>query len=1041
VSNRFSSLSEPFIRRPVATTLLTIGIALAGVVAFGLLPVSPLPQVDFPTVSVSASLPGASPETMATSVATPMERQLGRIAGVTEMTSSSAAGATRITLQFDLSRDIDGAARDVQAALNASLAQLPSVPTNPTYRKVNPADQPILILALTSNTLSPGQIYDAASTIVAQKISQVQGVGQATVSGATLPAVRVDINPTALNKYGIALDTVRIALQNANANRPKGFVEEGDKHWQIYTNDQTTLDSTPYKNLIIAWSNGAAVRLADVADVTDSVQDIRNLGLFNGSPAVLIIINKQPNANIIETIDRVMALLPQLRAAIPADIKIDIAIDRTTTIRASLHDVEQTLIIAIVLVILVVFVFLRSWRATLIPAVAVPVSLIGTFGAMYLAGYSLDILSLMALTVATGFVVDDAVVVLENISRHMEAGMPRLQAVLLGAREVGFTVLSMSLSLIAVFIPILLMGGLVGRYFREFSITLSVAIIVSLMISLTTTPMMCSKLLRHHPQEEPGKFFQYSERAFKSMLSTYERTLGWALTRPLLMMFVLLMTVCLNIFLYIHVPKGFFPSEDTGVLVGGVQADQSISFQLMSQKMVEFMKLVKSDPAVNNVAGFTGGSQRNGGFMFVSLKPLAQRGISADGVISRLRTKLNEVAGAQLFLQAAQDIRVGGRQSNATYQYTLQSDSLDDLRTWGDKIKEAFSNLPELADVNSDQSVKGLETALSFDRQTAARLGITTQAIDNVLNDAFSQRNASTIYAALNQYFVVMEIAPQFLQSPESLNDIYVQSTSGSMVPLMTFSKFELGTTPLAVNHQGQFVSTTISFNLADGVSLGDATDAITKSMSRIGVPATIHGGFAANASAFQQGQNSQPWLILAALIAIYIVLGVLYESYVHPLTILSTLPSAGVGAILALLVCGSQFSVIAFIGVILLIGIVKKNAIMMIDFALAAERQQGMNAYDAVFQACLLRFRPIMMTTMAAMLGALPLAIGFGEGSEMRRPLGISIVGGLLVSQLLTLYTTPVVYLYLEQFRMWCKRKWANIYHPPVGSAPQAAV
>jgi multidrug efflux pump len=730
-----------------------------------------------------------------------------------------------------------------------------------------------------------------------------------------------------------------------------------------------------------------------------------------------------------------------LRAAIPADIKIDIAIDRTTTIRASLHDVEQTLIIAIVLVILVVFVFLRSWRATLIPAVAVPVSLIGTFGAMYLAGYSLDILSLMALTVATGFVVDDAVVVLENISRHMEAGMPRLQAVLLGAREVGFTVLSMSLSLIAVFIPILLMGGLVGRYFREFSITLSVAIIVSLMISLTTTPMMCSKLLRHHPQEEPGKFFQYSERAFKSMLGTYERTLGWALTRPLLMMFVLLMTVCLNVFLYIHVPKGFFPSEDTGVLVGGVQADQSISFQLMSKKMVEFMKLVKSDPAVNNVAGFTGGSQRNGGFMFVSLKPLAQRGISADGVISRLRTKLNEVAGAQLFLQAAQDIRVGGRQSNATYQYTLQSDSLDDLRSWGDKIREAFSNLPELADVNSDQSVKGLETALSFDRQTAARLGITTQAIDNVLNDAFSQRNASTIYAALNQYFVVMEIAPQFLQSPESLNDIYVQSTSGSMVPLMAFSKFELGTTPLAVNHQGQFVSTTISFNLADGVSLGEATDAITKSMSRIGVPASIHGGFAANASAFQQGQNSQPWLILAALIAIYIVLGVLYESYVHPLTILSTLPSAGVGAIFALLVCGSQFSVIAFIGVILLIGIVKKNAIMMIDFALSAEREQGMNARDAVFQACLLRFRPIMMTTMAAMLGALPLAIGFGEGSEMRRPLGISIVGGLLVSQLLTLYTTPVVYLYLEQFRMWCKRKWANIYHPPVGSAPQAAV
>ncbi|MDR3389138.1 MAG: multidrug efflux RND transporter permease subunit [Rudaea sp.] len=1041
MSNRFSSLSEPFIRRPVATTLLTIGIALAGMVAFSLLPVSPLPQVDFPTVSVSASLPGASPETMATSVATPMERQLGRIAGVTEMTSSSSQSSTRVTLQFDLSRDIDGAARDVQAALNASLAQLPSVPTNPTYRKVNPADQPILILAMTSKTLSPGQIYDAASTVVAQKISQVQGVGQATVSGATLPAVRVDINPLSLNKYGIPLDTVRIALQNANANRPKGFVEDGGKHWQIYTNDQTGLDSTPYRNLIVSWSNGAPVRLSDVADVTDSVQDIRNLGLFNSQPAVLIIINKQPNANIIETIDRVMALLPQLRAAIPADIKIDVAIDRTTTIRASLHDVEVTLIIAVLLVILVVFVFLRNWRATLIPAVAVPVSLIGTFSIMYLAGYSLDILSLMALTVATGFVVDDAVVVLENISRHMEAGMSRLEAVLLGAREVGFTVLSMSLSLIAVFIPILLMGGLVGRYFREFSITLSVAILVSLVVSLTTTPMMCSRLLRHDPERKPGKFFAFSERVFNRMLALYKRTLGWALGRPLLTMFILLVTVCLNVYLYIIVPKGFFPTEDTGVLVGGVQADQSISFQLMSKKMIQFMDIVKSDPAVNNVAGFTGGGQRNGGFMFASLKPLAQRGISADRVISRLRTKLSDVAGAQLFLQAAQDIRVGGRQSSATYQYTLQSDSLDDLRTWGDKIREAFTNLPELADVNSDQSVKGLETALTFDRATAARLGVTTQAIDNVLNDAFSQRNASTIYAPLNQYFVVMEIAPQFLQDPESLKDIYVQSTSGKMVPLMAFASYGLGTTPLAVNHQGQFVATTISFNLADGISLGEASDAIAKTMSRIGVPATIHGGFAGNANAFQQGQSSQPWLILAALIAIYIVLGVLYESYVHPLTILSTLPSAGVGAIFALLVCGSQFSVIAFIGVILLIGIVKKNAIMMIDFALDAERQHGLSAHDAVFQACLLRFRPIMMTTMAAMLGALPLAIGFGEGSEMRRPLGISIVGGLLVSQLLTLYTTPVVYLYLERFRLWCKRGWARIYRAPEGSAPQAAV
>ncbi len=1035
---RLASLSAPFVKRPVATTLLTIGIALAGLVSFSLLPVSPLPQVDFPTISVSASLPGASPETMSTSVATPLERQLGRIAGVTEMTSSSSQNSTRVTLQFDLSRDIDGAARDVQAALNAALAQLPSVPTNPTYRKVNPADAPILILAMTSKTLSTGQIYDAASTIVAQKISQVAGVGQATVSGATLPAVRVDVNPTALNKYGIALDTVRIALQNANANRPKGFIELDDKHWQLYTNDQTGLDSTPYKNLIVTYSNGAAVRLSDVAVVTDSVQDIRNLGLFNGEPAVLILINKQPNANIIKTIDDVMAQLPALRAAIPADITIDVAVDRTTTIRASLHDVEQTLIISVLLVVLVVFVFLRNWRATIIPAVAVPVSLIGTFAAMYLCGYSLNILSLMALTVATGFVVDDAVVVLENISRHIEDGMPRRQAVLLGAREVGFTVVSMSFSLIAVFIPILLMGGLVGRYFREFAVTLSVAILVSLVVSLTTTPMICSRVLRHDPEKKRGRAYEMSERIFNKTLGLYERTLGWSLDRPQLMMFILLVTVCLNIFLYIHVPKGFFPTEDTGVLVGGVQADQSISFQSMSTKMVDFMKIVKSDPAVQNVAGFTGGGQRNGGFMFVALKPLKERGISADGVIARLRGKLSDVPGAQLFLQAAQDIRTGGRQSSSTYQYTLRSDSLDDLRTWGDKVREAFTNMPELADVNSDQAVKGLEIALQFDRATAAKLGVTTQAIDNVLNDAFSQRNASTIYAPLNQYYVIMEVAPQFLQSPESLKDIYVQSKSGAMVPLSAFSSYGLGTTPLAVNHQGQFVASTISFNLADGYSLSQASDAIDKTMSRIGVPASIHGAFAGNASAYQQGQSSQPWLILAALLAIYIVLGILYESYVHPLTILSTLPSAGVGALLALLVFGTQFTVIAFIGVILLIGIVKKNAIMMIDFALEAERHRKLDARDAVFQACVLRFRPIMMTTMAAMLGALPLAIGFGEGSEMRRPLGISIVGGLLFSQLLTLYTTPVVYLYLDRFRLWAKRRWAGIYRQTDGATPE---
>jgi len=1038
---KLASLSAPFIKRPVATTLLTIGIALAGMVSFSLLPVSPLPQVDFPAVNVSASLPGASPETMSTSVTTPLERQLGRIAGVTEMTSSSSLGNTRITLVFDLSRDIDGAARDVQAALNAALAQLPSVPTNPTYRKINPADAPIMIIAMTSKTLTPGQIYDAASNVVAQKISQVEGVGQASINGATAPAVRVDINPSALNKYGIALDTIRIALQNANANRPKGYVEEDDKHWQIYTNDQLGLDAAPYQNLIVTWKDGAPVRLSDVAKVSNGVQDIRNQGLYNGEPAVVIQVIKQPGANIIETIDRIRALLPQLRAAIPADINVEVAVDRTNTIRASLHDVETTLIIAVILVILVVFLFLRNWRATLIPAVAVPVSLIGTFSAMYLFGFSLDILSLMALTVATGFVVDDAVVVLENISRHMEAGMPRMQAVLLGAREVGFTVLSMSLSLIAVFIPILLMGGLVGRYFREFSITLSVAILVSLAVSLTTTPMMCSRFLRHDPERKPGKFFQYSERTFEAMLRTYERTLTWALTRPLLMMFVLLATVCLNVYLYVVVPKGFFPTEDTGFIVGGVQADQSISFQLMAEKMREFTKIVKADPAVQAVVSFTGGGQRNGGFVYAALKPLSERGIGADAVISRLRGKLSDVAGAQLFLQPAQDIRTGGRQSNSTYQYTLQSDDLETLRNWSDKINQAFQQMPEITDVNSDQAAKGLETALTFDRATAARLGVTTQAIDNALNDAFSQRNVSNIYTELNQYFVVMQLAPQFLQNPDSLKDIYVQSTSGKMVPLTAFASYGLGTTPLAVNHQGQFVSTTISFNLADGFSLSQASNAIDRAMSRLGVPASIHGSFAGNARAFAQGQGDQSFLILAALITIYIVLGVLYESYVHPLTILSTLPSAGVGAIFALLVCGTQFTVIAFIGVILLIGIVKKNAIMMIDFALDAERHQGLSAREAVFQACKLRFSPIMMTTMAAMLGALPLAIGYGEGSEMRKPLGISIVGGLIVSQLLTLYTTPVVYLYLDRFRLWCKRVWARVYQAPPGSTPEPVV
>ncbi|MBS0582892.1 MAG: efflux RND transporter permease subunit, partial [Proteobacteria bacterium] len=950
---RLTSISEPFIKRPVATTLLTFGVALAGMVAFALLPVSPLPQVDIPTISVSASLPGASPETMATSVATPLERQLGRIAGVTEMTSSSSTGSTRVVLQFDLSRDIDGAAREVQAAISAARAQLPSgMPGNPTYRKVNPADQPIMVLAMTSKTLPIGKIYDAASTIVAQKISQVGGVGQANVGGGSLPAVRVDLNLNALNKLGISMDTVRNALANANANRPKGSVELGDRHWQIYTNDQAR-EASEYRNLIIAWKDGAAVRLSDVAEVTESVENVRNLGLADGEPAVLIWVLKQPNANILDTVERVKALLPQLGASIPADIELKTISERTTTIRASLHDVERTLIIAIVLVILVVFVFLRSWRATLVPAIAVPVSLVGTFAAMYLAGFSLDNLSLMALTIATGFVVDDAVVVLENISRHMEAGMSRMQSVLQGAREVGFTVLSMSLSLIAVFVPILLMGGIVGRYFREFSVTLSVAILISLVVSLTTTPMMCAYLLRGHRtrgasdrERRAGnaraRFLEFfhrwgerSERAFAWLLARYESTLRWALSRPLLMMWTLLLTVLLNVYLYTVIPKGFFPQQDIGMLVGGFRADQSSSFQATSAKMKELTALVKADPAVQSLAGFTGGSDSNGGFMFISLKPLAERGMSAMQVIGRLRPKLARIAGVSLFLAPAQDIRIGGRQSNSTYQYTLQSDSLEDLRKWGPKIADALKLAPELTDVDSDQQDRGLETLLQFDRTSMARLGVTMSAVDSALNNAFGQRQVSTIYNALNQYHVVMEVAEQFVQNPETLRDIYVASTRGKMVPLVAFASYGPGSAPLEVNHQGQFVSATVSFNLADGFSLSDATAAINREMARVGAPVSVHGGFAGTANAFQKSLDNQPFLILAALLAVYIVLGVLYESYVHPLTILSTLPSAGVGALLALLVCGTEFSVIALIGVILLIGIVKKNAIMMIDFAL----------------------------------------------------------------------------------------------------------
>ncbi|MBS0576083.1 MAG: multidrug efflux RND transporter permease subunit [Proteobacteria bacterium] len=1034
MSNRFAGLSAPFIRRPVATTLLTLGVALAGLIAFFLLPVSPLPQIDVPTILVQASLPGASPETIATSVATPLERQLGRIAGVTEMTSSSSRGSTFIVLQFALSRDIDGAARDVQAALNAARAQLPSgMPGNPTYRKANPSDQPILVFTMTSKTLDRGQIYDAASTIVAQKIAQVEGVGQVTVGGGSLPAVRVELNLTALNKYGIALDTVRTALANANANRPKGLVESDDRHWIIQADDQAR-SAAQYRDLIVAMRGGRPVRLSDVAQVLDSVEDVRTMGMANGEPAIILQVIKQPNANIIQTCDRVLALLPQLRASIPADIQIHTAIERTSTIRASLHNVETTLLIAIALVIGVVFVFLRDGRATLVPAVAVPVSLIGTFAVMYLCGYSLDNLSLMALTIATGFVVDDAVVVLENITRHMEAGMPRRQAVLQGAREVGFTVLSMSLSLVAVFIPILLMDGIVGRYLRVFSVTLSVAIGVSLLVSLTTTPMMCSQLLRPHRRDaqgrEQGRFLRWSERAFDAARGLYERTLKRALAAPAMVMFVLAVTVCLNVWLYVIVPKGLFPDEDTGRLVGGVMADQSASFQSMSVKVKQLMKIVNADPAVDTAVSFISAGHA---FMFVALKPLAQRRLSTEQVIARLRPKLAHEPGAQLFLRAAQDIRTGGRQSNATYQYTLQSDSLADLRRWGPKITEALKQAPGLEDVNSDQQERGLETALSFDRAAMARLGITTAQVDSTLGDAFGQRQVSTIYNPLNQYHVIMEVAPRFLGNPESLRDIYVQNKSGKMVPLAAFARWAPGTAPVSVSHQGQFAAVTVSFNLAEGVSLGQAALVIDQTMARIGVPASIHGAFAGTAATFQQNSGTQPWLILAALVAVYIVLGVLYESYVHPLTILSTLPSAGVGALLALLAFHMEFSIIALIGVLLLVGIVKKNAILMIDFALDAERQQGMSARDAIFAACSLRFRPIMMTTLAAMLGALPLALGFGEGAQMRRPLGVAILGGLAVSQLLTLYTTPVVYLYLDRFRLWAARKWkATRGEPP---------
>ncbi len=1018
------NLSGPFIARPVATTLLAIGLTLAGAVAFTQLPVAPLPQVDYPTISVSASLPGASPETMASTVATPLERQLGRIAGVNEITSSSSLGSTRVVLQFDLSRDISEAATEVQSAINAARSQLPTgMPNNPTYRKVNPADSPILVLTLTSDTMTQGKLYDVADTILGQKLSQVKGVGQVTVGGSALPAVRAELNPKALAANRIGLAEVRTALANANANRPKGLVEDGERQWWIYANDQART-AAEYLPLIVSYRNGAAVRLADVAEVVDSVQDVRNSGSANGRPAVLLIIYREPGANILEVVQRVRDLLPWLRASIPAAIELDVSMERTSTIRASLAEVEKTLLIAMALVILVVFAFLRRARATLIPAAAVPVSIITTFGFMYLAGYSLNNLSLMALIVATGFVVDDAIVVLENAARHVEAGMAPLAAAAASAREVGFTVLSMSLSLIAVFVPILFMGDIVGRFFREFALTLSVAILISLVVSLTLTPMMCARLLELPRPGGEGRLFAASERMFTALRRGYERSLTWALRHSLLTIAILAATIGLNVYLYISIPKGFFPQQDTGRLIGWIRTDQSSSFPATRDKMAQLVEIVRADPAVDQVTAVTGGGSRNSGTMFVALKPLAERRASAGEVVARLRPRLATVPAASLFLVPVQDVRIGGRPGTGSYQYTLQSDDLELLRTWTMRLQAALQAVPQLTDVSTDQETRGLQTTVVIDRPTASRLGITPDLIDTTLGNAFGQAVVSTIYTERNQYRVVMEVDPRYAASPEALKDVHISAPSGDQVPLSAVARYEFTNTPLSVNHQGQFAASTISFSLPEGVSLSAATAVIDDTMARIGMPASIYGGFQGTARSFQATLARQPWLIVAAIVAMYLVLGILYESFVLPITILSTLPSAGVGALLALRAFGAEFSVIALIGVFLLIGLVKKNAIMMVDFAIHAERNEGKRPADAILQACSLRFRPIMMTTMAALLGALPLALKAGDGAELRQPLGIAIVGGLILSQLLTLYTTPVVYLYLDRFRLWCKRK-----------------
>jgi len=1028
------NLSTPFIHRPVATTLLTAAVALAGIVAFNFLPVSPLPQIEFPTISVGAGLPGASPEIMASSVATPLERQFGRIAGVTEMTSTSYLGTTGITLQFDLNRNIDGAARDVQAAINAARSYLPiNLPSNPTYRKVNPADSPITIIGLTSTLYDRGKLYDAASTICAQRLSQVDGVGQVFVWGSSLPAVRVDLNPTQLNGYGLGLQDVSSLLSRQNANIPKGQLSDDLVTSDLLANDQL-LHAEDYKPLIVGYHNGAAIRLSDVATITDAVENIRAAGFVNGEASVMLAVFRQPGANIIDTVDRVKAALPSLKASIPSAINMTVVLDRSANVRASVHDVERTLLIAVVLVIFVVFVFLRNVRATLIPSVAVPISLIGTFGIMYLCHYSIDNLSLMALTISTGFVVDDAIVVIENVSRYLEQGMKPMEAALAGAQEIGFTVLSISLSLVAVFLPILLMGGIVGRLFREFAVTLSSAIVVSLLVSLTTTPMMCSRMLKHERPEDHGRIYRASERAFSWMLETYETTLSWVLQHPALTLGVLLFTIALNVYLLVVVPKGFFPQQDNGTIYGGAQGAQDISFQAMQANIKRFVDIIKKDPGVQNVMAFTGGNgSTNGGFIYIGLTPREERNASASQIINRLRPQLMSVPGASVFLQAGQDLRIGGHLSSAQYQYTIQSENLDDLTHWGPILLEAMRKIPGLTDVNTDQQLSGLQANLDYDRQTAARMGITPQMIDNTLYLAFGQAQVSTMYTALNQYHVIMEVAPQFWQSPTGLDNVYLHPSTGGEVPLSAIAHFRAVTAPLSVNHQGQFPSATLSFNLAPGVPLSDAADRILKMEQTIGMPPTIHGMFAGTLQAFQDSLASEPFLILSALLAVYIVLGILYESYMHPITILSTLPSAGVGAVLALMLVRMDLSVIALIGIILLIGIVKKNAILMIDFALAAERNEGKNSRDAIYQACLLRFRPIIMTTMAALLGALPLAVGTGVGSELRRPLGITIVGGLIFSQALTLYTTPVVYLYLDRLRLW----WEAFRHGPAAAAP----